>query len=301
MLPGFRGLRALLQRLTSYDVTCNKPRMQRKVTPKSMVLDLLRVAPAPGVIPVKSLVDVGAMFAFEGNAVRVAITRLVRDGLVESDERGSYRLAPRAAPLSRIVEDWCLGDDRTRPWRGRWLAVWHPRGGARAVRQRSRRALELLGFRDALDGTWVRPDNLVLDRAAIAARATELGLVDGAHVFVASDFASELAEQWTRSLWPVRALQRTYRSVLADLERSAARLDDMSAELAVVEAFMLGGTAIRTLALDPLLPDEINPGDARRRLHDAMLRYDAQGRTIWRSLIVDAKRAPTHLSVVTHA
>ena len=40
---------------------------ERRVTPKSIVLDLVRVTPEPGSIPVRSLVEVGALFRFTHN------------------------------------------------------------------------------------------------------------------------------------------------------------------------------------------------------------------------------------------
>jgi hypothetical protein len=57
---------------------------------------------------------------------------------------------------------------------------------------------------------------------------------------------------------------------------------------AVVETFLRGGAAIRTLALDPLLPEELMPGDDRRELTEKMLRYDRAGREIWQAFLEEA-------------
>jgi hypothetical protein len=45
---------------------------------------------------------------------------------------------------------------------------------------------------------------------------------------------------------------------------------------------LLGGEAIRVLATDPLLPEQIMQGQTRADLTETMLRYDAIGHALWR-------------------
>jgi phenylacetic acid degradation operon negative regulatory protein len=263
------------------------------VTPKTLLLDLLRVAPAS--VPVRGLCAVGELFGLEENAMRVALTRLCARGLVHSDERGSYRLAPPAAVLSRWVDAWREGERRMRPWQGEWLAVWHPRGG-RGPRDRSLRALGRLGFREGRPGLWLRPDNLRAPRRELEVALHQLGLVADAALFVARDFPPTLVAEWLRALWPLAELREGWRRSLGRLETSRARLDSIARERALRESFLVGGEAIRLLALDPLLPDEILDGADRRRLHEAMVAYDRAGRAIWKRLL----EAPALAGVPTH-
>ncbi|MEM6991534.1 MAG: PaaX family transcriptional regulator [Myxococcota bacterium] len=270
----------------------------RPISPKSLVLDLLRVA--PGAESVKGLCEVGALFGFTSNAVRVAVTRLVARGLVESDERGSYRLAAVANPRSDFVERWRLGDKRTRRWQGGWLSAWLPRGQPRAVRRRTLDALALLGFREGLAGVFVRPDNLAQSIEDTRADAAGLGIETGVELFVAGQFAAEVEQRFCASLWSAKALTRRCRSAQRELDESTERLDTMPVERAVVQTFIVGGQAIRVLATDPLLPDAVVDGAARRELTAAMLRYDARGRRVWKRF-VEARQlqaAPVHLSLV---
>jgi hypothetical protein len=310
----------------------------RSVTPKSLLLDLLRVTPRP--VAVRQLVTVGALFGLEGNAIRVALTRLVASGLVASDERGSYRLAAQADPVSRWADGWRLGERRLRPWGGGWLCLWHPRGGERGARARSRRALERLGFREGRDALWVRPDNLRGPRAAIEDDLALLGLAPGALLFVGEDLPAAAVAAWLDELWPIAQTARRQRRALRDIERSRARLARRAGGSlrgprrqtsrvaawgnwrgplrgprrqtsrvaawgnwrgeALVESFLVGGAAIRELARDPLLPDEIAAGDDRRALTEAMRDYDRRGRAIWKEMLdlEPASRggAPIHLS-----
>jgi phenylacetic acid degradation operon negative regulatory protein len=269
------------------------------VTPKSLLLDLLRVAPEP--VAVRRLVGVGDLFGFEANAVRVALTRLVAAGLVESDERGSYRLGAASSPVAALVDAWRLGDARLRAWKGGWLCVHHPRGGQRGARHKSLGALARLGFREGLEALWIRPDNLRRNREELVAELSALRLARGATPFLASDFSEALVGRWRTTLWPLAQLRAGWRRTLGRLETGSARLSRMSLEQALVESFVTGGEAIRVLALDPLLPDEILDGSERRRLHQAMVRYDERGRAIWNEFLGRAglDSAPSHLGIAS--
>jgi phenylacetic acid degradation operon negative regulatory protein len=269
----------------------------RTVTPKSLLLDLLRVSPEP--ISVRWLVSIGTLFGFEQNALRVALTRLVGQGLVESDERGSYRLAPGSDVVARLVASWRLGDARIRPWRGGWLCVHHPRGVERLRRAKSQRALERLGFREGLDGLWVRPNNLRKKRVVLAAELAELGLAEDTVIYIGRDFPDATLDVWKSSLWPTDSLKAGLRRSLREIERSTRRIGCIAKKDALVESFLVGGEAIRLLAVDPLLPDEIVDGSDRRRLFAAMTSYDRLGKSIWSEFfetpLLDV--APSHLSV----
>jgi phenylacetic acid degradation operon negative regulatory protein len=258
--------------------------MASGVTPRSVVLNLVRVMPEQRSVPVRQLLSLGALFGFNANAVRVAVTRLMAENLLESDERGSYRLGPAAAAIHAHVEEWRRGEARMRPWQGQWLAVLLPGKTNRGERRGTLRALPRLGMREGLPGLWLRPDNLRLSLADTAERLRALGLEHGAELFIARDFSERLTTRFVRALWPLRNLQRGYERALAALERSLAQLPAMARDRALVQSFVLGGEAIRVLATDPLLPEAIWPGETRKRLGEVMLRYDAVGRRLWGTL-----------------
>lgn len=270
-----------------------------EVTPRSMLLDLMRVA-APQPCAVRALIDVGDMFGFEANAVRVALTRLGSRGLVEPVRRGWYRYAARAQPLSTFVEQWRLGERRVVDWHGDWLGVWHPRASSRnKAHARSEQALRRLGFVPGPTPLWLRPNNLASRVTGTRERLNSLGLSDGAELFVMSDVSAGLRHQVVRA-WPVKRIRAELRRVCAELRDSAARVDGLDYRQALVETFMLGGAAIRLLSLDPLLPDELCDGGERRALTEQMLGYDKLGRELWRRAIDRARltSAPTNLGAL---
>jgi phenylacetic acid degradation operon negative regulatory protein len=247
----------------------------------SLVLDLLSTL-RRGSMPVRALVDAGGLFGIGSNSVRVALARLLARGLVERDERGLYRLGSAAGAIEQQVTSWRRIAEKTRPWDGGWIAAF----GAPVLRSsrgtgpRSGRALRFLGFRPLVPGLSVRPDNLVggVDRA----HDTLLGLGLASSVFVASLWDLDPnTESRARGLWDRPTLEAGYRDACQALARSAERLASLAPREAMVESFLWGGRAIRQLALDPLLPEEICPSAGRSALLDAMRRYDGLGRAVW--------------------
>lgn len=251
-------------------------------TARSLVLDLLSTL-RRGSMPVRALLESAALFDVDANAVRVAISRLLAEGLVERDERGRYRLGAGAGAIQRRVSAWRDLDAALRRWDGGFLAALGvaPPRAPRAARARSLRALHFLGFRPFEAGLHLRPNNLEGGVAAARETLLGLGLAPDAHVFALHDLAPE-ADARARRLWDARALRSAARAARLALERSERRLPRLTPAARCAESFRVGGHALRCLALDPLLPDEICAGDERRALAAAMRRYDRIGRAAWK-------------------
>jgi phenylacetic acid degradation operon negative regulatory protein len=250
-------------------------------TARHLVLDLLSTLPH-GAMPARALVAAGALFGIKENPIRVALARALRDDLIERDERGAYRIGPGAAGVSRQVASWRHPDARRRGWDGGWAGV-HLGGlpaTPRSTVRRRRRALEWLGFRELRPGLAIRPDNLHGGIAGVRSQLQALGLDVQAPVFEIRRLDPE-SDAAARRLWPAAALLAGYRDTRLALERSAARLAALPEARAMTESFELGGRAIRQLALDPLLPDEMLAGTERARLLDTLRRYDRAGRACW--------------------
>jgi len=223
-------------------------------TAKSLVLDLLATVPSKSV-PVRALIAAGELFAIDANAIRVAITRLVADALVQSDERGAYRAGPAAERVLAHVADWRTIEDRVCPWDGAWIGAITsalPRSHRSAIRA-SERALRYLGFRELESGLAVRPHNLVGGASVARERLAGLGLDARVAVFEMRDLDARRAER-AHGLWDAEALDRGYRALLDTIDASAARLPRSTKPKAMAESFLVGGAAIRALVLDPLLP-----------------------------------------------
>ncbi|HSJ99294.1 MAG TPA: PaaX family transcriptional regulator [Myxococcota bacterium] len=277
------------------------------VSAKSLILDLLSTL-RRGSMPVRALVEAAALLGVAEGSVRVALTRLLAAGLVERDERGSYRLGAGAQAVSERVAGWRRLDERVRAWNGAWLAVLAavPSGRAavpsgRGVRAAHARALRLLGFRELARGVAVRPDNLAGGIDAVRAELARLGLAPGAIVAALREL-DEITEARARSLWDAGALVAGYRRGVRSLDTSWRRLATRSEPDAMVESFRLGGAMLRLLALDPLLPEPIVPAAERAAFVEAMRRYDEAGRACWSAFLarhgVRHRRAPADTSAL---
>ena len=248
---------------------------------KNLILDLLSTV-GRSAVPVRSLVAAGRLFGLADNGVRVALARLLADGIVDRDERGLYHLGPGARAVNARIRSWRHLDELMQPWSGDWIGVQTAglaRGSARTQRRRER-ALRLLGFRPFARGLELRPDNLAAGVEGLRAQLVDLGLDAAALVCRVSALVPD-DDRRARKLWDADALRAGYAASREQLRASAEALAEQPRGEAMVESFVTGGEAIRRLVLDPLLPEPIVPAAERRALVDAVLRYDRLGRTLW--------------------
>ena len=225
-------------------------------TARSLILDLLSTL-RKGTMPVRALVEAGALLGLEENNIRVSLARLHASGRVERDARGRYRLGPAVAALRPQLQGWRHLRERMRPWRGDWIAVHQERLGRGSDRRGWERALELLGFRTLGVGLALRPDNLRGGAPALRQELLALARGDGdqapclGRVFVMRDLDSE-SERAARSLWDRETLLAEAGKSLESLRESEARLPGLTSEEAMVETFLVGGRVLRQLVRHPL-------------------------------------------------
>jgi phenylacetic acid degradation operon negative regulatory protein len=273
------------------------------LTAKSLILDLLSTL-RRGSMPVAALVAAGQLFGIAENNVRVSLARLTASAAVERDERGRYRLGARTEAIRSRVASWRRPEERMRPWEGGWIGVHSGKSERGAALRRSQQALRFRGFRELAPGLRVRPDNLAGGIAGVREQLVDLGLGGGSRVFAMSELdpASDLR---ARSLWDAHALAEEYERSQEMLEESASRLPGLPPDEAMVESFLVGGRVLRSLVLDPLLPEPIFPARARSRVAEAMRAYDRAGRACWARFLerfdVPHLRTPVDLRVAEAA
>ncbi len=272
------------------------PSQYRELTPKNIIIDVLRIVGSPA-LSNKALLEIGALFGYKQNAMRVATTRLVSAATIEKLQRSDsdnkptshYRLSPDSDPLSLFIEEWRLGEDRLKAWQGNhWLLCHLPTNPNRSQRTQSLRALTLLGFRQGPDKLWMRPDNLAKPFEQLEAQLRQFGLEPTALLIATSKLQKGVCEQW-QVQWANQQSRLNYQQhfteITAELNNSQARLTSMPAKEAMTESFRLGGNAINLLVKDPLLPTQIENPKARETLCRVMRAYDATARTIWQQKI----------------
>jgi phenylacetic acid degradation operon negative regulatory protein len=140
--------------------------------------------------------------------------------------------------------------------------------------------LRLTGLRALSPDLYLRPDNVRGGVEGARRRLHALGLPVSDLVFALRDLDPD-RDARARELWKDDGRPAVYRRSLAEMRASAARLDGLTAERAMVESFLLGGRVIRDLVLDPLLPEAIETSGPRRAVVGFMREYDRQGRRAW--------------------
>ncbi|HEB29078.1 MAG TPA: hypothetical protein ENI05_15230 [Porticoccus sp.] len=261
----------------------NPDQPQRPLTAKNLLLDLMR-ASAPGVWPVKELIEVGRIFGINENALRVNITRLVSKGLLEQDERGRYRLLDTHDPLREWLHRWHQGEARVVPWQGDWLTLSvSPTVGSKHLKNIEQACMRL-GFRQLWQRQWLRPNNLAIDLHQLSAQIFSLVGEDAGCEFMLAESNNIILPGTMpalESLWSIDRIEANYRQHINVLQQSINTLADKSADELLRDTFILGGEVIHLLSLDPLLPEALFDVSLRQQLTQLMKEYDQMGKPYW--------------------
>ena len=263
-----------------------------KVNPKNLILDLM-LAAGDKPMTARDAILAGALFQISENGLRVTLARLSAAGLIETAERGAYRLGPAATDLAGEVASWRTLESRLRTWQGSYIVVHCGALGRsdRAALPRRERALQMMGFGLLERGLYIRPDNIESDLDALRQRLYKLGLDRDAAVFRASGL-DPARESIVRQLWDGQALTHSYRQLRVELEQWLTRADQLSLEAAARESFLLGGQAIHQLVFDPLLPEPFVDSQARHAFIQTVHQFDATGRAIWNRFFASIAQTP---------
>ncbi|MEQ1504897.1 MAG: PaaX family transcriptional regulator [Myxococcota bacterium] len=262
-------------------------------SPRTFLLALLHAFACD--VPVQLLIRAASLFDIDENRTRVALHRLRSKGLIDSVDRGTYRVTGSTAVLSE-VDGWRNVLRRLRPWDGSWLGVHTaplPRADKTVARRRDR-ATDIVGLRELAPGLLVRPDNLTGGVEELRRRLLSLGIEPEAVVFRLDALGTH--EAVARGLWSGLALDQRYRTHIERLDATTVRIAGLPVDEAARESFVVGSRAIHDIVLDPLLPEPLVDPDLRERFVRRMSEFDDFGREAWRRALgseLTLRRAPT--------
>lgn len=228
------------------------------------------------------LIHAGSLFDIEPATIRVAVTRLMQSGHLESPERGVYAPGPKAKALTRRVQQWKDAEVLTVDWDGSWLVALTRHLGRtdrKQVRARER-ALALSGYQETAEGFWVRPGNLARELSDHRSDLISIGADEDIHLHRASETAPDSRLKWP-GLWSAERLKASYEAAIGAMEGSLSRLPDMSSADGARETLLIGQAVIRAINFDPLLPPELGDEAAFRRMVDTMKLYNEEGIACW--------------------
>ncbi len=259
------------------------PLTPQDLSAKSLILSLISSTDADRQM-IGSLIHAGELFGIEPATMRVAATRLLKDGLLQSPERGVYVPGPKSQALTRRVQQWRDAGDKMVAWNGDWLVAMTHHLGRRDRRQlRTReRALALFGYQEAEAGLWVRPANLARPINDHRQDLIGIGADETIPVLRISEMAAPEMRGWP-DLWSAQELEQSYNAAIRSMTESLGRIDGLSAADAARETLLIGQAAIRAINFDPLLPPELGNQALFLEMVATMRAYNEAGIDCWRA------------------
>lgn len=217
--------------------------------------------------------------------VRMALSRLAAEGDIIAPRRGVYATGSRRSAAQALWREWRTAESRLTAWNGGWRIILAP-GAKRAASKAHRnhiRALRLFGFAEAEPGLWARADNLTDAPDDMLSMMRGAGLQPEARL-LETGYVDPATDRFFRAMHDAASLAGSYESGAARLEQEKRRLATRPPAEALVASFHIGRGAIRAVAFDPLLPDELIDVDRRGRLFAAARDYVEAGFAVWRSI-----------------
>jgi phenylacetic acid degradation operon negative regulatory protein len=221
-----------------------------------------------GWAPIAAVVGMLGSLDVTAPAVRTAVSRMVREGWLEPQERDGRGYAVTARARARLEEAHVrIYRTAPTPWDGHWHVVSVEHQADRNTRARVAQSLRFLGYGALAADTWVAPRQSpelaeVLDREGVH------------HDGFTASFQGEASALVSR-VWDLEALGTAYRR-FAEAAREAGLPDDpeqaFTSRSGLVHAWRL------FLFSDPGLPEEVLPAHWPGR--EAAELFDRQARAL---------------------
>ncbi|MGR4879563.1 PaaX family transcriptional regulator C-terminal domain-containing protein [Streptomyces sp. LARHCF249] len=217
-----------------------------------------------GWISIADLITLMGELDVDGPAVRSAISRLKKRGVLEPERRGAtgYRLSPAAHPVFDEGDRRIFASLEPADLADGWaMAVFSVPESERNHRYQLRTRLTWLGFGNIAPGVWLAPGRLLDDARGMLER---LGLSDYVHLFAAEYAAFSDLPDTVSSWWDFPAIQTQYAAFTDAYAPVAARLGagpDPDPAQAFRHYVPLLTQWRRLPYLDPGLPTELLPAD----------------------------------------
>ncbi|MDJ0463900.1 PaaX family transcriptional regulator C-terminal domain-containing protein [Streptomyces sp. H27-C3] len=217
-----------------------------------------------GWISIADLITLMSELDVDSQAVRSAMSRLKKKGVLEPERQGTtgYRLSPAVHPIFDEGDRRIFGSLEPADLSDGWaMAVFSVPESERSYRYQLRTRLTWLGFGNMAPGVWLAPGRLLDD---VRCTLVRLGLSDYVHLFAAEYAAFSDLRSTVSTWWDFPAIQTQY-AAFTDAYGPVVERLSRQGEPDTTEAFrhyvpML--TQWRRLPyLDPGLPTELLPGD----------------------------------------
>lgn len=257
--------------------------------PQSMIITLYGdyIRHVGGSIPIGGLVQLLSYFGVSNQAIRSAISRMKRNGLLRVERKGSRSLYSMAAKTAKEIDKGAVrifqfpshGDT----WDGHWhLITYSIPESEREARDRLRQELGWMGFGMLTNALWISPHN---HDQEIAALGDSLGIRSRVEIFTARHNGFSTPQTIIQHCWDLKAINSRYAAFIKKYKPmydEHCRLLSQGKDIPPSEYFVRRFTLIHEFRrfpfVDPELPPELLPADWRgaeaanlfRQYHDLL-------------------------------
>jgi len=242
---------------------------------------------ASGSIAIGSLVRLLNYFGVSQQAIRSAVSRMKRNGLLRVERKGARSLYSMTAKSKRTIEAAAVRifqfPSHQGSWDGQWrLITYSVPEPDREARDRLRSELEWLGFGMLTNALWISPHD---HSQEIETLADSLGLCGRIETFTARHTGFSSPREIVERCWDMPSINSRYAAFVKKFKplydehlRLLANGKDIDPSQYFVRRFNLIHEFRRFPYLDPELPAELLPADWRgveaatlfRQYHDLL-------------------------------
>lgn len=254
---------------------------------KSFIIDLF-LASNGQTLSIKQLLNAAKILDINENNIRVAVTRLSSENMIESISRGHYKLSTNAENWGSFILHREQNLRHQPSWNYQYIGVLTTHLGRtdRTALSHRERILKHAGFRELETGFFIRPDNLTLSLQELSQKLFQKGLETDAQFMTIAQF-NDITQQKITSLWDTQKLNQRYEKYGLLLKQWLTQIEDMTLIDLARESFLLGRETISLMLTDPLLPSGFVDTERRDHFFNAVLRLDKIGQETWQQLNQD--------------
>lgn len=255
-----------------------------KINARHLIIDLFLSSAYPQ-LTIKQILIAAKLFNVSENGIRVATTRLLNEGMIESVERGIYQLSPSTKEWAKVILNRKNGIKQNKEWQQHYLAVFTGTLGRidRTALKKRERALRQFGFKELETGIYIRPDNLAYSFEKTCEELVLAGLESETKICVIQQFDSK-SLQLIASLWDTKQLELNYKNYSQDIQQWLLKYEKLPLNDAAAQALLLGRETITLLMNDPLLPSPFVNEHARNQFAQNVQQLDSIGQKLWQKL-----------------
>ncbi len=255
-----------------------------KINARHLIIDLFLSSAYPQ-LSIKQILVAAKLFNLSENGIRVATTRLLNEGMIQSVERGIYQLSPSAKDWAKVILNRKNGIKQTKEWQQHYLAVFTGTLGRidrTALKNGNVHFVNLVLKSWKLVFTSAR-DNLAYSFEKTCDELVLAGLEKEAKICIIQHVDSTTLKQ-IFSLWDTKQLEKNYEMYSRDITHWLENYAHSPLNDAAVKALLLGRETIALLMNDPLLPEPFVNESARNQFAQDVQQLDAIGQKLWKKI-----------------